>query len=142
MKIVNETDVTGKDEKLILVKPLIDSLISAIHYCSTVKGILIINDVSPDLKSGSDVNTLVLVLGNLIKDAISYSENDCIRISSTDAGEIIISSKKNNLGRNRSFLASIDSLQLIVQRSGSPVSISGSFTNGTEIFVRFNKNAV
>ncbi|HLF46588.1 MAG TPA: hypothetical protein VI548_09195 [Chitinophagaceae bacterium] len=142
MKISNEAAVSVTDEKTLFINPLIKHLISAIHYCSIAKGILIINDVSPDLKSGSDVNTLTLVLGNLIKDAISYSENDCIRISSTDSGEIIISSKKSNLGRNRSFLASIDSLQLIAQRSGSPVSISGSFTNGTEIFVRFNKNAV
>ena len=141
MKTLNETDERGKNEAPVFVKPLINHLISAIHYCSTLKGILIINDVSPDLKSGSDINVLALVLGNLIKEAISYSEDDCIRISSSDSGEIIFSSKKSDLARNRSFMVSVDSLQVIAQRLGTPVFISGSFNHGTEIFVCFNKTA-
>ena len=141
MNMVNETDVTRNDEPAVSVKPVIDQLIRVILYSSTKKGIFIVNDVHPDLKSKSDVNILALVLGNLIKDAISYSENDCLRISSSENGEIIISSKKSNLAKNRSFMVSVDSLQVIAERLGTRVSISGSFNNGIEIFVRFNKKA-
>lgn len=141
MKQVFEKPDELKSEKSVTMKPLIDQLIKAILYSSLTKGILIINDVNPAMQSKSDRNILALILGNLIKDTICYSENDCIRISSSDSGEIIISSKKNNLSRNRSFMVCVDSLQVIAERLGNPVSISGSFTNGTEIFVRFNKKA-
>ena len=141
MKVVNQTTAAGNEESTISVKPMIDQLIRVILHNSTQKGIFIINDVSPSLKSKSDVNILALVLGNLIKDAISFSENDCLRISSSDNGEIIISSKKSNLAKNRSFMVSVDSLQVIAERLGTRVSISGSFNNGIEIFVRFNKKA-
>lgn len=141
MTLVKETDVTRNDEPTISVKPVIDQLIRVVLYSSTKKGIFIINDVSSELKSKSDVNILALVLGNLIKDAISFSENDCLRISSSENEEIILSSKKSNLAKNRSFMVSVDSLQVIAERLGTYVSISGSFTNGVEIFIRFNKKA-
>lgn len=141
MKVIKETDEMKNNESIISVKSVIDQLIKVILYSSTKKGIFFINAVSSGFKAKSDVSFLALVLGNLIKDVISFSENDCLRIRSSDNGEIIISSKKSNLTRNRSFMVSVDSLQVIAERLGAFVSISGSFTNGTEIYVRFNKKA-
>ena len=141
MKVVNESKTLKNEVKTFLVKPVIDQLMRVILYSSTKKGIFLINDVCPDVKTKNDLNILALVLGNLLKDAISFSEDDCIRISSNDNGEIVVSSKKNYLARNSSFIVGVDSLQIIAQRLGTPVSISGSFANGTEILVSFNKNA-
>lgn len=141
MKVINETKAATENESTFYVKPLIDQLIRVILHSSTQKGIVIINDVNPGLKTKCDLNILALVLGNLINEAACFSENDCLRINSSENGEIIVSSKKNNLAKNRSFMVSIDSLQIIAERLGTPVYISGSFNNGVEIFVRFNKKA-
>lgn len=141
MKVVNESNTLKNDKPAISVKTVIDQLIRVILYNSIKKGIFIINDISPDLKSNCDVNILALVFGNLIKDAISYSEDDCLRLSSSENGEIAIGSRKSNLAKNRSFMVGVDSLQVIAERLGSGISISSSFNNGIEIFVRFNKKA-
>jgi signal transduction histidine kinase len=141
MKMDNQTEMLVSDKPAFSVKPLIDQIIRVILHNSIQKGTFIMNEVNPELKTKSDLKILALVFGNLIKDAISFSENDCLRISSTDDGEIIIKSKKSDLAKNRSFMVSVDSLQIITERMGSGVSISGSFNNGVQIFIRFNKNA-
>ncbi len=141
MKFFNNTKSAKEDVTTFSVKEVIDQLIKVVLLSCTQKGIVILNEVNPGLKSKSNINILALVLGNLINEATSFSENDCLRISSSENGEIIVSSKKSNLGKNRSFMVSIDSLQIIAERLGAPVYISGSFNNGVEIFVRFNKKA-
>lgn len=135
------TDANKKEKNPVQVKPIIDKLISGMLPGCTKRGNFIINSVCPELRILIDENILALVMGNLINDALKFTENDRLNISSSVKGEIIVSSKKISLAKNRSFIVCVDALQVVAQRFGAPVCITGSFENGTVLSVHFEKIA-
>jgi hypothetical protein len=136
-----ETEVNKKEKKPVQVKAVIDKLISVMLTGCSKRGNFIVNSVCPELRMMIDENILALVIGNLINDAITCTENDRLEVSSSEKGEIIVSSKKISLAKNRSFIVCVDALQVVAQRFGAPVSITGSFENGTVLSVHFEKIA-
>jgi signal transduction histidine kinase len=136
-----EAEVNKKEKKPVRVKSVIDKLISVMLPGSTKRGNIIFNSVCPELFMMIDENILALVIGNLLNDAITCTENDRLEVSSSEKGEIIVSSKKISLAKNHSFIMCVDALQVVAQRFGAPVSITGSYENGTVLSVHFEKIA-
>lgn len=121
------------------VKKLVDHLLSTLLPDTVKRRNLVINDISPELTlDGSDEKIIRLVLGNLLSEVLRFTSNDCIRIQFGEQQTAIITLTNRKLGTDNGFHIFTDTLQLISQRMGGPVSIFQKSGKRTTLSVNFN----
>lgn len=122
---------------------LVDKLICSSLPIAIRKCCFFINEVSPLAKLEISDNIVALVLGNLLCDLIAYSENNCIRIGETETGTgIVVTIKNSDIGTNRAFTVSIETIQLIAERFGGNILITRHQSDGTLITINFKDSKI
>lgn len=123
------------------LKTLVDQILYSLLAGSAKRRNLVINDVPVGLPMATDENFIALILGNLLSDIVSHTENDCIRISASKNGMLaVISMKSNTITFDKSFVLCIQTLQLIAQKMGGVIKIDKNEGHGTMLAVSFDGN--
>jgi|SRR5688500_12614950 len=123
------------------LKPLVDQILYSLLAGSVKRRNLVINDVPVGLPMATDENFMALILGNLLSDVICHTENDCIRISASKNGLLaVISLKNNTISYDKSFVLSMQTLQLTAQKMGGVIKIDKNEGHGTILAISFDGN--
>jgi len=121
------------------LKPLVDQILYSLLAGSVKRCNLVINDVPVGLPIATDENVMALILGNLLSDIVTHTENDCIRISASKNGLLaVISMKNKTISYDKSFVLCIETLQQIAQKMGGVIKIDKNEGHGTMLAVSFN----
>ena len=126
-------------EPAVSIKPLIDKLINSVLHTSVEHRTLIINEVPPHFQFEINENKLALVIGNLIRDIISFTQDDCLHICVLGNGEIILRLENTNLSRNKSFVVSLETMLIIAERFGISLKIEEFYGKGSDVSIHFLK---
>jgi len=123
------------------LKTLVDQILYSVLAGSVNRRNLVINDVPIGLPTATDENFMAIILGSLLSDVVSHTENDCIRISASNNGRLaIISMKNNTITYDKSFVLCLETLQVIAQRMGGVIKIDKKEGRGTVLAVSFTSN--
>jgi len=123
------------------LKPLVDQILYSLLSGSVKRRNLVINDVPLGLPMAIDENIVALILGNLLSDIVTHTENDCIRISAFQNGLLaVISMKNNTISYDKSFALRMQTLQLTAQKMGGVIKIDKNEGHGTIMAVSFDSN--
>jgi len=123
------------------LKTLIDQILYSLLSGSVRRRNLVINDVPLGLPMATDENFMARILGNLLSDIVSHTENDCIRISASKNGMLaVISMKNKTITYDKSFVLCMQTLQLIAQEMGGIIKIDKNEDQGTIMAVSFDGN--
>ena len=90
----------------------------------------VINDVNPDVNVCADENMLALVLGAMLNQTLSATENECIRVEAStgnDATSIFVKTISQFLYGNRG--SGLREMELAAEKIGASISISHSRCN-------------
>jgi len=122
---------------------LVDILIYASLPAAVKKHSFFINDVAPETKVMVNENIIALVIGNLLCDIASHTENNCIRISASDSETgAILNISNGNMSGYRALGLSLETIQLIAEQVGVNIQITHSISNGSVITVDFRGNKI
>jgi len=123
------------------LKALVDQILYSLLAGSVKRRNLIINDVPVGLPMTTNENIMALILGNLLSDIVTHTENDCIRISAFQNGLLaVISMKNNTITYDKSFVLRMQALQLTAQKMGGVIKIDKNEGHGTIMAVSFDGN--
>lgn len=138
METFNEPPLKPQNGQL---KTLIDQILYSLLSGSVKRRNLVINDVPLGLPMATDENFMARILGNLLSDIVSHTENDCIRISASKNGMLaVISMKNKTITYDKSFVLCMQTLQLIAQEMGGIIKIDKNEDHGTIMAVSFDGN--
>lgn len=138
METFNEPPLKPQNGQL---KTLIDQILYSLLSGSVKRRNLVINDVPLGLPMATDENFMARILGNLLSDIVSHTENDCIRISASKNGMLaVISMKSKTITYDKSFVLCMQTLQLIAQEMGGIIKIDKNEDHGTIMAVSFDGN--
>src|SRR6478609_687847 len=99
----------------------------------------VINDVNPDVNVLVDENMLALVVGAMLNQTLSATENECIRVEAScgkDATSISVKTISQFLYGNS--VSGFREMELAAKKIGGSISISPS-TSGVVVTCSFNK---
>ena len=123
------------------LKPLVDQILYSLLSGCVKRRNLVINDVPLGLPMATDENFMALILGNLLSDIVTHTENDCIRISASKNGMLaVISMKNKTITNDKSFVLRMQTLQLTAQKMGGVIKIDKNKGHGTIMAVSFDGN--
>lgn len=124
------------------LKTLVDKILYSVLAGSVKRRNLVINDVPIGLPMATDENFMALILGNLLSDIVSHTENDCIRISAFQNGLLaVISMKNNRITYDESFVLRVETLQVLAQKMGGVIKIDKNEGHGTMLAISFTGNS-
>ena len=100
----------------------------------------VINDVNPDVNLVVDENMLALIVGSMLNQTLSATENECIRVEAScgqDATSISIKTISQFLYGNSD--SGLKEMELAAEKIGARISILHS-TCGMEVTCSFKKS--
>lgn len=130
-------EIPVRRETLSNAKTVTDKLIKVLLPVSIKKHSFIINDLSRDLTLPVNENLLSLVIGNLMKEILSHTQNECLRVENNDKGTICFKVKSGKLEFNRPFMIFLDNLKVISRQMGGDIYVAEIQEPGTELSVNF-----
>jgi hypothetical protein len=109
----------------IFLNDLIDVLVNSLHPAAKRNKSLVVNDVPENIIIDSNEHLLASVLGTLMKEVITHTENGCIRITAKLFGNIVLLHVKND------GLLNYDSISQNLSGIQSQVETLGGFIGFT-----------
>lgn len=124
----------------ILLKQLVSQLTLSFMPLTQERHSFIVNHISPGLTLSNDENLLSLTLGNLIRDIILLSREQCIQVHAAENGEAAqIQVNCSDARFYQSLLAKTAEMQLHASQIGAHISMSRSGQHGTTVSLSFAK---
>lgn len=117
---------------------LVNDVLNSFLPLAVSRRSFIVNDVTRNMKIYADKDILALVFGDLIKITLSYSENDCIRVSANYFSDTVFLNVKENSHRTYAAMAeSVERIQYLAEKLGGCVTVNSDGGEGASVSLSF-----
>lgn len=125
-------------QRTVVLHQLVDQVAQSLRLRIIEQKSFMINDLNPEMRVTTDENMLTHVLNNLLDTLITYTQNNCICISSKVFGNIVLLHIKDSSDlREEDFAGCLLVMEPLAEKLGGCITLNNHCSIGTTVAFSF-----